>query len=150
MLNTSKALRVLFQSIVAESGGRFSVYTTGDLARACGLRRGATAEEWAAAALSIVSRWATRPSLRIGDVVAADYFGTILVGRISAYDGSGYCYLEPLAGSFAHNGRTYEGVCLSPDQRRAMFRIGRKAYPSIAAAPYSCLGGCYGSDKAAA
>lgn len=156
-MNKTNALRIMFDRIARESGGRFSVYNRGDLARACaaegGVRKGASAEDFARAALGIVARWASRPKLSIGDVVVAEYYGSIVIGRIRAYDGSGYVYLDAVkAGSLEHSGRYAEadaGICLSPAQRRSMFKIGRKAYKRIEIAPFSCLGGADGYDTPA-
>jgi hypothetical protein len=128
MTNTN-SLRIAFSNIAKISDGRFSVYNRGDLARACGLAAGASAEAWTLAALKIVGQWATRPTQKIGDVIVADYYGSAVVGRINGYDGSGYVHLSPVfPGSLMHQGReNADGLCLTPYQRKTTIKIGHKA-----------------------
>jgi hypothetical protein len=84
-------------------------------------------------------------ALRIGDVVVADYFGTLVCGRIRSFDGSGYCYLDQThAGSCDHGGRSYDGIALAPHQRKSAIKIGRKPFAKIEIASTACMGGAYG------
>lgn len=144
MTTTNKAFRMAFRAIAEQSGGRCEVRGLRDLKNVIGLGRNATAEEWMLGALALVARWHTRPTLRIGDVVIADYHGAAYIGRIRAFDGSGYVYLAPLSGTFDVRGMARDGLALSPDQCGAMWRIGRKPFAKIAHAPATVLGGCYG------
>ena len=144
-------LRAAFAAIASQADGRFNIRRIGDLRRALaerGISRLAPATEQVRAALRIVGEWHGY-KLAIGDVVVADYYGSIVMGRICSFDGSGYVYLDAVCpGSLEHNGRANDdGLALSPAQRRAgMIRIGRKPFKSIAIADDSALGGCYGRE----
>jgi hypothetical protein len=148
-MNKTNAMRIAFRNIAKAADGRNSVYSVRDLANAClrlGVRKGASAEAFTLAALSLLDVWHNPPTLCIGDVVCADYFGTVVVGRIRSFDVSGYVYLDAIApGSCDHDGRKYDGVALAPHQRKRMFKIGRKPFASIGTDVY---GDVYGRATA--
>ena len=129
-----KAARVALRSAAKSAGLTIGAFM-------CKIGRASTVEDY----LDRARRQIAAPRLCIGDVVVADYYGTIVCGRIRSFDGSGYCYLDPThAGSCDHNGRAYDGVCLADYQRESIIKIGRKPYTSVRAASNSCMGGVYG------
>jgi hypothetical protein len=139
-----KAARVALRAVAKSLG-----ISVGDLVRPWG--RLAAVEGYLSLARRRLESSAHGPSataLRIGDVVVADYHGTLVCGRIRAFDGSGYCYLDAThAGSCDHQGRAYDGIALAPYQRKSTIKIGRRPYASIEVASPAALGGAYGSDK---
>jgi hypothetical protein len=127
-----KAARVALLAVAKSKG-----IEIGDLVRKLG--RACSVEDY----LALARQQIAPPRLSVGDVVVAEYNGTIVCGRIRAFDGSGYCYLNPThAGSCDHDGRAYDSLCLAPYEYETIIKIGRKPYAAVKTTSDSC--GVYG------